>query len=89
MPGARVHWTIHLHAVGEEIRDHVELAVYLYPKGEVPQYRTRLMHFSAIPGNTMDIPPNSVAETSSVTVLRQAADLRTSSRICTFEGRRC
>ena len=27
--GARVWWEMHYHAVGEEIRDHVELAVYL------------------------------------------------------------
>jgi len=38
-------------AVGEEIRDHVELAVYLYPKGEEPKYRTFLTAFPATPGN--------------------------------------
>ena len=33
LPGSKIRWDIHYHAVGEEIRDHVELAVYLYPKG--------------------------------------------------------
>ena len=43
LPGAHIWWELHLHAVGEEIRDHAELAVYFYPKGEEPKYRTRLM----------------------------------------------
>jgi len=32
LPGAQIRWEMHLHAVGEQIRDHVELAIYLYPK---------------------------------------------------------
>jgi hypothetical protein len=40
MPGAKIWWDIHYHAIGESVTDHVELAVYLYPKGEVPKYRT-------------------------------------------------
>jgi hypothetical protein len=37
VPGSRIWWEMHYHAVGEEIRDHVELAVYLYPKGQEPK----------------------------------------------------
>ena len=40
LPGSQIWWDMHYHAVGEEIRDHVELAVYLYPKGQEPKYRT-------------------------------------------------
>ena len=47
LPGAHIWWELHLHAVGEEIRDHAELAVYLYPKGEEPKYRTRLTLFAS------------------------------------------
>ena len=50
LPGARIWWEMHYHAVGEEIRDHVELAVYFYPKGEAPKYRTFLTAFPATPG---------------------------------------
>ncbi len=79
VPGARIWWEMHYHAVGEEIRDHVELAVYLYPKGEEPKYRTYLTAFPATPGNaalgTLDIPPNSVAETEGYQVLRSPARL--------------
>jgi hypothetical protein len=79
VPGARISWEVHYHAVGDEIRDHVELAVYLYPKGEVPKYRTRLTLFPAEPfrggGLVLDIPPNTLAETEGYTVLRSAARL--------------
>ncbi len=77
LPGAQIRWEMHLHAVGEQIRDHVELAIYLYPKGEVPKYRTRLSLFGASPGNPgpFDIPPNSVIANQTYQVLRQPARL--------------
>lgn len=78
LPGSRISWELHLHAVGEQIRDHAELAVYLYPKGEVPKYRTRLTLFGATSttaGSRLDIPPNSIAATQGFHVLRQPARL--------------
>jgi len=79
VPGARIWWEMHYHAVGEEIRDHVELAVYLYPKGEEPKYRTFLTAFPATAGSaasgTLDIPPNSVAQSEGYQVLRAPARL--------------
>jgi hypothetical protein len=79
VPGAQISWEVHYHAVGEEIRDHVELAVYLYPKGETPKYRTRLTLFPGTPvrggGYQLDIPPNSIVETEGYTTLRSAARL--------------
>ncbi|HML18329.1 MAG TPA: hypothetical protein VK419_14965, partial [Bryobacteraceae bacterium] len=78
LPGAKIWWDIHTHAVGEPITDHVELAVYLYPKGEVPKYRTYLTMFNAASSNSntpLDIPPNTVAETEGFHVLKQPARL--------------
>jgi hypothetical protein len=75
LPGARIRWDIHYHAVGEAIRDHVELAVYLYPKGEVPKYRTRLTMMGATALATLDIPPNTLAETQAFHVLPRPARL--------------
>ena len=79
VPGARIWWEMHYHAVGEEIRDHVELAVYLYPKGQEPKYRTYLTCFAATPGNCalgqLDIPPNSIEQTDSYQALRAPARL--------------
>jgi hypothetical protein len=75
LPGSRIWWEEHLHAVGEEIRDHVELAVYLYPKGQEPKYRTRLTEFNAAPGNQLDIQPNTISETEGYQVLKAPARL--------------
>src|SRR5499426_2185658 len=80
LPGSRISWELHLHAVGEEIRDHAELAVYFYPKGETPKYRTRLTSFHAYQmtldvSSRLDIPPNSVTVTQGFHVLQQPARL--------------
>ena len=79
VPGARVWWEMHYHAVGEEIRDNVELAIYLYPKGQEPKYRTFLTPFPATPGTAalgvMDIPPNSITESEGYQTLAAPAIL--------------
>jgi hypothetical protein len=77
LPGSKIWWELHIHAVGEEIRDHAELAVYFYPKGETPKYRTFLTLVSGTgQGNSrLDIPPNTVTENQSYTVLRAPARL--------------
>ena len=77
LPGSQIWWELHLHAVGEPVRDHAELAVYLYPKGQEPKYRTRLTLFqaTATSGSLLDIQPNSVSETQGFHVLPQPARL--------------
>ena len=79
LPGAHIWWELHLHAVGEEIRDHAELAIYLYPKGQEPKYRTYLMAYTAHPiaagQPLLDIPPNAAAMTEGFHVLKQPARL--------------
>ena len=77
LPGSRIWWEMHYHAVGEEIRDHVELAVYLYPKGQEPKYRTYLTAFPASRKCSfqLDIPPNTIAQTEGYTALRAPARL--------------
>ncbi len=77
MPGSHIWWDIHYHAVGEEIRDHVELGVWLYPKGQEPKYRTYLTGFQATStvGAALDIAPNSIAMSQGFHVLKQAARL--------------
>jgi len=87
LPGSQISWDVHIHAVGEEIRDNVELGVWFYPKGQEPKYRTYLTGFQALQGfasstgsqnragRNIDIPPNSVIETHNYTVLKQAAQL--------------
>jgi hypothetical protein len=77
LPGSKISWDVHIHAVGEEIRDHVEIGIWFYPKGQEPKYRTYLTGFQAIKGRErnriVDIPPNSITENQNFTVLKQAA----------------
>jgi hypothetical protein len=80
VPGARIWWEMHYHAVGEEIRDNVELAIYLYPKGLEPKYRTYLTLFRATPPGEdtvgeLDIPPNSVVQSEGYQTLKAPARL--------------
>ena len=79
LPGSQISWDIHIHAVGEAIRDHVELGIWLYPKGQEPKHRTYLTAFQAIKGRDrqrlVDIPPNSIVESQQFTPLKQAAIL--------------
>ena len=58
MPGARILWEMHLHAIGEKVEaGQVELGVWLYPVGETPRNRTRLNMFDARGRSDLDIPP--------------------------------
>jgi hypothetical protein len=76
LPGSRIRWEVHYHSVGEATRDNVKLGIYLYPKGEVPKYRTRLMEFHASElGRVLDIPPNTVTQTQAFHVLKEPARL--------------
>jgi hypothetical protein len=77
LPGAKIWWELHIHAVGEEIRDHAELGVYFYPKGETPKNRTYLTLFSGTGqgGSRLDIPPNTVVSNEAFTVLKAPARL--------------
>jgi len=75
-PGAAIRWELHIHAVGEQITDHAELGVWLYPKGQEPKHKTVLVGFQAMPERqVLDIPPNTIAVTSGTTVLKSAARL--------------
>src|SRR5580704_15563315 len=75
LPGSQISWDIHIHAVGEQISDNVELGVWLYPKGQEPKYRTYLTPFQAIKQRSVDIAPNTIVESQNFTVLKQAAVL--------------
>ncbi|HYA17720.1 MAG TPA: cytochrome c [Bryobacteraceae bacterium] len=76
LPGSKIRWDIHYHSVGEDIRDHVELAIWLYPAGYKPAHRTRLNILSAYKTqNDLDIAPNSIAQTQSFHVMKSAGRL--------------
>ena len=58
LPGAKIRWEVHYHAVGQAVLDDdVELGVWFYPKGYTPKYRTILRIFNVAPESELDIPP--------------------------------
>ncbi len=74
LPNSRIRWEIHVHAMGEEVKDnYVELAVYFYPKGYVPQHRTVLKMFDVTRGSDLDIPPNEKSVTQNFYVMQAPA----------------
>jgi len=74
LPGSRIIFDIHYHAVGEDITDSVELGIYFYPKGQEPGHRQVLGLFHAINGGSrgLDIPPNTVTTHQGVFVMKKA-----------------
>jgi hypothetical protein len=74
LPGEKITWDQHIHAVGEEITGGSEIGIWFYKKGEEPKKRSYLVGFTGIDRSKMlDIPPNSFAMTEGFTVLKENA----------------
>jgi hypothetical protein len=72
VPGEKISWDQHIHAVGEEITAGSEVGVWFYKKGEEPKNRSYLIGFTGMTGGPyLDIPPNSFAQTEGFTVLKE------------------
>ena len=72
VPGEKINWDEHIHAVGEEISGGSEIGIWFYPKGQEPKHRAYLVGFTGIDRTKMlDIPPNSFAHTEGFTVLKE------------------
>jgi hypothetical protein len=75
MPGEKLSWDEHVHAVGEEVAGGSEIGIWYYPKGQEPTKRSYLVGFTGIRRQAgappLDIPPNSIAHTEGFTVLRE------------------
>ena len=73
MPGEKISWDQHIHAVGEEITGGSEIGLWFYPKGQEPTKRSYLVAFSGLKNGTagLDIAPNSIGYTEGFTVLRE------------------
>ena len=74
LPGSRIIFEMHYHAVGEQITDHVELGIYFYPKGQEPKYRQSLSALQSVAGSArnIDIPPNATFVSQNFIAMRQA-----------------
>src|SRR3974377_491738 len=73
VPGEKIAWDQHIHAVGEEITSGSEIGIWLYKKGEEPKKRSYLIGFTGLRNGTqgLDIPPNSLSQTEGFTVLKE------------------
>ncbi len=72
LPGEKLSWDQHIHAVGEEVETGSEIALWLYPKGQEPKKRTYLIGFTGLrERGFLDIQPNSIAFTEGFTVLKE------------------
>jgi hypothetical protein len=72
LPGEKITWDQHIHAVGEEIAAGSEIGIWFYKEGEQPKHRSYLIGFTGIDRSKMlDIPPNSLAGTEGFTVLKE------------------
>ncbi len=72
VPGEKISWDQHLHAVGEEVNAGSEIGLWFYPKGQEPKKRSYLIGFTGLREREfLDIPPNSVAYTEGFTVLKE------------------
>jgi hypothetical protein len=72
LPGEEISWDQHIHAVGEEITAGSEIGLWFYKKGEEPKKRSYLIGFTGLRNaQTLDIPPNSFAQTEGFTVLKE------------------
>src|SRR4029078_2460398 len=68
LPGEKISWDKHPHAVGEEITSGSEIGICFYPKGQEPQKRSYLIAFTGLRKQEfVDIPPNSIASTTRAT----------------------
>ena len=74
LPGSKIIFEMHYHSVGEQITDHVELGIYLYPKGEEPKFRQTLAALQSVAGGmrNIDIPPNSTFVSQNFIPMRRA-----------------
>jgi hypothetical protein len=74
LPGEKISWDQHIHAVGEEITAGSEIGIWFYPKGQEPKKRSYLVGFTGLrQRGFLDIPPNSIAATEGFTVLKENA----------------
>jgi len=75
VPGEKISWDEHIHAVGEDITGGSEIGLWFYPKGQEPKHRSYLIGFTGIRRQQgappLDIPPNSIAHTEGFTVLKE------------------
>jgi hypothetical protein len=76
MPGTKVGFQTHYHAVNEDITDTMEVAWWFHPKGATPKYSAEYTSVGRLPDRSkLQIPPNTVAQYQGSMVLQAPAIL--------------
>ena len=76
LPGAKIRWEVHMHAMGTEMVDNqVELGIWFYPRDYIPRNRTVLKMFDARGQSGLDIRPGEITVTQQFHVLPAPARL--------------
>jgi hypothetical protein len=74
LPGSRIRWEVHYWPAGEVVADdQVEVAMWFYPKGQEPKYRTILSFWNVASANRLEIAPHSTAVHQNTVVLAAPA----------------
>ena len=73
LPGSKVEFDTHYHAVGEEITDELEVAWWFHPKGVTPKYGSQFLALGSV--RELMIPPNTVTQHQGSFVLPSPAML--------------
>ena len=87
MPGTKVGFSIHYHAVGEPITDTLEVAWWFYPKETTPRYSAEWMSVGGVSYESLQIPPNTVTQHQGTTVLQAPALLHNFQPHMHYRGR--
>lgn len=89
MPGEKIVWDQHVHAVGEEITGGSELGLWFYPRGQAPAKPAYLAAFTALQNGpaSLDIAPNSTFETEGLTELRENTLIKSFQPQFNFRGK--
>lgn len=87
MPGTKAGFSIHYHAVGEEITDTLEVAWWFHPKGATPRYSVEWMSVGGVNYESLQIPPNTVTQHQGSKVLQAPAILHNFQPHMHYRGR--
>jgi hypothetical protein len=72
LPGEKISWDQHIHAVGEDVKGGSEIGLWFYPKGQEPKKRSYLIGFTGIDRSKgLDIAPNTIGFTEGFTALKE------------------
>ena len=73
MPGMTMRFSVHYHAVGEDVTDQLEVGLWFYPKGVTPKYSAEYTAVGVV--KELQIPPHAVTAHVGTTVIQHPAML--------------